>query len=199
MPPNSQVLPLRTLQIIVLALIGGVAVFAAIAAAIGFGKEPDPGMGQIFLGVLALLGLTEWLAWSFVVRRSSFAARSSHGSRGGARGAPGGERPRRAARRDHPRGRDGRGGRVLGAVAFCFSTAGGVLFAKGLNLFLRRKINPCIGAAGVSAVPMSARVVQQFVSDQTDGRALLCSPGGGGKHPGPDEIGRAFGGDGLAP
>lgn len=61
---------------------------------------------------------------------------------------------------------------ILGAVAFSFSTAGGVIFAKILNLFLREghKINPCIGAAGVSAVPMSARVVQKFVSDATDGR-----------------------------
>lgn len=59
----------------------------------------------------------------------------------------------------------------LGAVAFAFSTAGGILFAKFVNLFLpaSRKINPCIGAAGVSAVPMSARVVQKFVSDETDG------------------------------
>lgn len=61
---------------------------------------------------------------------------------------------------------------VLGAVAFCFSTAGGVLFAKLLNLFLpkAKKINPCIGAAGVSAVPMAARVVQRFVSEETEGR-----------------------------
>ena len=61
---------------------------------------------------------------------------------------------------------------VLGAVAFAFSTAGGILFAKLLNLFLPegKKINPCIGAAGVSAVPMSARVVQKFVSDHTEGR-----------------------------
>lgn len=61
---------------------------------------------------------------------------------------------------------------VLGAVAFSFSTAGGILFAKFLNLFLRegKKINPCIGAAGVSAVPMSARVVQKFVSEHTGGR-----------------------------
>lgn len=59
----------------------------------------------------------------------------------------------------------------LGAVAFIFSTAGGILFAKFFNLFLPhgKKINPCIGAAGVSAVPMSARVVQKFVSDNTDG------------------------------
>jgi oxaloacetate decarboxylase beta subunit len=60
----------------------------------------------------------------------------------------------------------------LGAVAFIFSTAAGILFAKLLNLFLRegKKINPCIGAAGVSAVPMAARVVQKFVSDETDGK-----------------------------
>jgi sodium ion-translocating decarboxylase beta subunit len=67
---------------------------------------------------------------------------------------------------------------VLGAFAFAFSTAGGVVFAKLINLFLRegRKINPCIGAAGVSAVPMSARVVQQFVSDQTEGRVNPLMP-----------------------
>lgn len=65
---------------------------------------------------------------------------------------------------------------VLGAVAFAFSTAGGIVFAKGLNLVLRHKINPCIGAAGVSAVPMSARVVQQFVSQETDGRVNPLMP-----------------------
>ncbi len=60
---------------------------------------------------------------------------------------------------------------VLGAAAFAFSTAGGVIFAKTLNIFLPvgKKINPSIGAAGVSAVPMSARVVQKVVSDDTDG------------------------------
>lgn len=46
----------------------------------------------------------------------------------------------------------------LGAMAFAVSTAGGVLFAKLFNLFTRDKINPLIGAAGVSAVPMAARV-----------------------------------------
>jgi len=50
---------------------------------------------------------------------------------------------------------------VLGAFAFCIATAAGVLFAKGMNLFLKQKINPLIGASGVSAVPDSARVVQQ--------------------------------------
>ncbi len=61
---------------------------------------------------------------------------------------------------------------LMGAVAFSFSTMGGVIFAKILNVFLpkAKKINPCIGAAGVSAVPMAARVVQKFVSDETDGR-----------------------------
>ncbi|MBW6455626.1 MAG: sodium ion-translocating decarboxylase subunit beta [Trueperaceae bacterium] len=61
---------------------------------------------------------------------------------------------------------------VLGAVAFAFSTAGGILLAKLLNVILpsAQRINPCIGAAGVSAVPMAARVVQKFVSEQTHGR-----------------------------
>ena len=49
----------------------------------------------------------------------------------------------------------------LGLVAFVFDTAGGVLFAKFLNLFLREKINPMIGAAGISAFPMSGRVVHK--------------------------------------
>ncbi|PLX87510.1 MAG: glutaconyl-CoA decarboxylase subunit beta [Desulfuromonas sp.] len=48
----------------------------------------------------------------------------------------------------------------LGALSFCIATAGGVLFAKFMNLFLKDKINPLVGAAGVSAVPDSARVVQ---------------------------------------
>ncbi len=64
---------------------------------------------------------------------------------------------------------------VLGAVAFACSTAGGILAAKLINLFLPhpRRINPCIGAAGVSAVPMSARVVQRFASQHTDHRVNL--------------------------
>ena len=53
---------------------------------------------------------------------------------------------------------------VLGAVSFCIATAGGLLFAKFMNLFLKgdAKINPLIGAAGVSAVPDSARVVHNI-------------------------------------
>jgi oxaloacetate decarboxylase beta subunit len=67
---------------------------------------------------------------------------------------------------------------ILGAIAFSFSTAGGVVFAKILNLFLRggKKINPCIGAAGVSAVPMAARVVQTFVSTETKGKVNPLMP-----------------------
>ena len=49
---------------------------------------------------------------------------------------------------------------VLGAASFCVATAGGLLGAKFMNLFLKEKINPMIGAAGVSAVPDSARVVE---------------------------------------
>lgn len=50
----------------------------------------------------------------------------------------------------------------LGLVAFVFDTAGGVLFAKIINLFLKKKINPMIGAAGISAFPMSGRVVHKM-------------------------------------
>lgn len=50
----------------------------------------------------------------------------------------------------------------LGLVAFIFDTAGGVLFAKFLNIFLKKKINPMVGAAGISAFPMSARVIHNM-------------------------------------
>ena len=50
----------------------------------------------------------------------------------------------------------------LGLVAFIFDTAGGVIFAKVLNLFMKKKINPMIGAAGISAFPMSGRVVHKM-------------------------------------
>ena len=55
----------------------------------------------------------------------------------------------------------------LGAASFAIATAGGVLFAKLMNLFLKEKINPLVGAAGVSAVPDSARVAQ-MVGQQED-------------------------------
>lgn len=50
----------------------------------------------------------------------------------------------------------------LGLFAFIFDTAGGVLFAKFMNLFLKKKINPMIGGSGISAFPMSARVIQKL-------------------------------------
>jgi len=49
---------------------------------------------------------------------------------------------------------------ALGLIAFSFSVVGGLMLAKLMNLFLREKINPLIGAAGLSAVPMAARVIQ---------------------------------------
>jgi len=55
---------------------------------------------------------------------------------------------------------------ALGLVAFIFDTAGGVLFAKFLNLFRREKINPMIGAAGISAFPMSSRVIQKMATEE---------------------------------
>jgi oxaloacetate decarboxylase beta subunit len=61
---------------------------------------------------------------------------------------------------------------LLGAASFCVATAAGVLFAKFMNLFLREKINPIIGAAGVSAVPDSARVCQ-MVGAQEDPQNFL--------------------------
>jgi len=57
---------------------------------------------------------------------------------------------------------------LMGLVAFIFDTAGGVLFAKFLNLFLKKKINPLVGAAGISAFPMSARVMHKIA--QADDR-----------------------------
>jgi oxaloacetate decarboxylase beta subunit len=50
---------------------------------------------------------------------------------------------------------------ALGAVAFCIGTASGVLMAKLMNVFAKHKVNPLIGAAGVSAVPMAARVANK--------------------------------------
>ena len=61
----------------------------------------------------------------------------------------------------------------LGLVAFIFDTFGGVMFAKFLNLFLKEKINPMIGAAGISAFPMSARVVHKMGLEEDNQNFLL--------------------------
>ena len=62
---------------------------------------------------------------------------------------------------------------VMGIVAFGCGTAGGVLLAKFMNLFLKEKINPLIGSAGVSAVPMAARVSQQVGQKYNPANFLL--------------------------
>jgi len=62
---------------------------------------------------------------------------------------------------------------ALGAVSFAVATASGLLFAKFMNLFLKEKINPLLGAAGVSAVPDSARVVQHVGQKEDPNNFLL--------------------------
>jgi len=62
---------------------------------------------------------------------------------------------------------------ILGVVAFAFATASGVIIAKIMNLFLKEKINPLIGAAGVSAVPMAARVVHNMGTEANPQNYLL--------------------------
>ena len=62
---------------------------------------------------------------------------------------------------------------ILGVVAFACATAGGVLIAKLMNLFSKNKVNPLIGAAGVSAVPMAARVVHNMGAEANPQNYLL--------------------------
>lgn len=61
----------------------------------------------------------------------------------------------------------------IGLLAFVFDTAGGVLFAKLLNLFLKQKVNPMIGAAGISAFPMSARIIQKMAQKEDPTNFIL--------------------------
>jgi oxaloacetate decarboxylase beta subunit len=61
----------------------------------------------------------------------------------------------------------------MGLVAFIFDTAGGVLFAKLLNLFVKEKYNPMVGAAGISAFPMSARVIQKMAQKEDPTNFIL--------------------------
>lgn len=62
---------------------------------------------------------------------------------------------------------------ALGLVAFVFDTVGGVFFAKLLNLFSKKKINPMVGAAGISAFPMSARVINKMGTAEDPQNFLL--------------------------
>ena len=61
----------------------------------------------------------------------------------------------------------------LGLIAFIVDTAGGVLFAKFLNLFSKKKVNPMIGAAGISAFPMSGRIVHKLAQEEDPQNFLL--------------------------
>ena len=67
---------------------------------------------------------------------------------------------------------------VIGLLAFVFDTIGGCVFAKILNLFRKEKINPMIGAAGISAFPMSARVVQKLAQKEEPGNIILMQAAG---------------------
>ena len=62
---------------------------------------------------------------------------------------------------------------MLGLIAFSLATAGGVIFGKIMNFFSKEKINPLIGAAGVSAVPMAARVANKVGLEANPNNYLL--------------------------
>lgn len=67
---------------------------------------------------------------------------------------------------------------VIGLFAFVMDTIGGVLLAKFMNLFLKKKINPMIGGAGISAFPMSSRVVQKLALEEDPGNILIMHAAG---------------------
>ena len=67
---------------------------------------------------------------------------------------------------------------LIGLAAFIFDTAAGVLFAKLLNLFTKEKVNPMIGAAGISAFPMAARVVQRMALKEDPSNVLIMQATG---------------------
>jgi oxaloacetate decarboxylase beta subunit len=67
---------------------------------------------------------------------------------------------------------------VIGLFAFVMDTIGGVLLAKFMNLFLKKKINPMIGGAGISAFPMSSRVVQKLALEEDPSNILIMHAAG---------------------
>lgn len=67
---------------------------------------------------------------------------------------------------------------ALGLVGFVMDTVGGVMFAKLLNLFRKEKINPMIGASGISAFPMSSRVIQKLATEEDPGNFILMQAAG---------------------
>ena len=66
----------------------------------------------------------------------------------------------------------------LGLVAFIFDTIGGVMFAKLINLFSKKKVNPMIGACGISAFPMSSRVVAKMAIREDPNNFILMQAAG---------------------
>jgi oxaloacetate decarboxylase beta subunit len=62
---------------------------------------------------------------------------------------------------------------AMGLVAFVFDTAGGVMLAKLMNLFVKEKVNPMVGAAGISAFPMSSRIVQKMATKEDPQNFIL--------------------------
>ena len=67
---------------------------------------------------------------------------------------------------------------AIGLLAFVFDTIGGVVFAKIVNLFRKKKLNPMIGGAGISAFPMSSRVVQKLAAKEEPGNIILMHAAG---------------------
>ena len=67
---------------------------------------------------------------------------------------------------------------VIGLFAFVMDTIGGVLLAKFMNLFLKKKINPMIGGAGISAFPMSSRVIQKMAMEEDPTNVILMQAAG---------------------
>lgn len=67
---------------------------------------------------------------------------------------------------------------AIGLAAFVFDTFGGVLLAKIMNIFLKKKINPMVGAAGISAFPMSSRVVQKLAQEENPGNMIIMQAAG---------------------
>lgn len=67
---------------------------------------------------------------------------------------------------------------AIGLAAFAFDTFGGILLAKLLNLFLKQKINPMVGAAGISAFPMASRVVQKLAQEESPGNIIIMHAAG---------------------
>ncbi len=67
---------------------------------------------------------------------------------------------------------------TIGLFAFVFDTFGGILLAKFMNLFLKHKINPMVGAAGISAFPMASRVVQKIAQEESPGNIIIMQAAG---------------------